>query len=114
MNIEKIIADNGTTFSLSGETPKRYMVSFPFFEKTSRYIDEKVIYDFIAFNLPNLMKSNMFFGCWKNNGTWYLDISTSYDNLQTAVEVGKNYQQISIYDNLLQRELNLSNPIDLI
>lgn len=107
MNIQNIISNGGTTFSLQGETPKRFMVSFPFFEQRLRAIDEAAVYDFISKHLPYLLKDNCYFGCWKSGELWYLDISTSFEKLETALEVGKSFSQKAIFDNLSGLEIKL-------
>lgn len=107
MNIQNIIRKGGTTFSLQGETPKRFLVSFPFFEQRLRAIDESVVYDYISKHLPYLLKDNCYLGIWKNGELWYLDISTSFEELITAAEVGRSFNQKAIFDTLLNEEVNL-------
>ena len=107
MNIQKIISDGGTTISLQGETPKRFLVSFPFFETIHRHLSESIVHEYISKHLPYLLKDNCYLGIWKHGEVWYIDISTSFETLETASEVGVSFSQKAIFDTLLNKQIDL-------
>jgi hypothetical protein len=107
MNIQKIIDNGGTTISLQGQVPTGYLVSLPFFEECSKYISDALVHDYISRHLKHLLKDNMYLGIWKNEGTWYLDISTCVQTLATATEIGRVFNQKAIFDCILQEEIKL-------
>lgn len=97
-----ITKNNGGTYSLIGQ-PKPlsgYMVSIGCEKKiaVSSFTPEDITrfigdYSDRLFNL-----SGFFLGAWYDNGYMYLDVSIHFYYLEGAMNVGRRYNQIAIWD----------------
>lgn len=63
------------------------------------------IRDFAQQNADVLSHPNAAIGTWNNNGTHWLDVSSVTNDLTTARQLGKKYNQVSIYDLKNNREI---------
>lgn len=109
LNIEKIIENGGATLTREleeAQDTKRYVVSI--------YGKEQV------FNLNQLeelekailsyakdIKKGYYIGLWINDNKIYLDVSTSFDRKNQAMEFGINNKQIAIFDTKENKSLDV-------
>ena len=90
------------TTPLVGEL-SRYVVAFTHNENVSHSkLEEQA-------NLYAKQFENINIWGWEDIKTWitYIDISTSFDNLDIALSIAKQYNQIAIWDNLEFKEIRL-------
>lgn len=82
---------------------------------TSLYVDEgryivsitnnPVGIEKLPFVITEYEEAKKPYGVWLNNGTYYVDINTTTDNLQQALELAKQYNQLAVWDRLECKEI---------
>jgi len=94
---------DGFTTPLKGEL-KRYIVAYT--NNTSN-----ISIDYLNWQATFLENNNSNLNIWgwkdKKTGKVYLDISTSTDDLELALNIAKHYNQIAIWDNKNQEEIRV-------
>lgn len=102
----KANANGGLTHSFNGESPKRYVVAIDREQKLS-FIEERCVCGYVNRNQDLLLKDGHFFGLWFSDGVWYADVSISTDDLEEALRIGKEYNQLAIWDNETSSSIEL-------
>lgn len=102
--------NNGGTYSITGKkADKGFMVA----KEQGAILDLK---DFTAESLQEFINQNdkvfkendnAFIGTWIANGKAYLDISYNIVDKDQAIKVGKQYNQLAIFDLNTMTEINL-------
>ena len=86
-------------------TQKRYIVSME--------LDKEVIIDINNFNQKSLknaikdftLKVSQGIGTWLNEGQVYIDINQGFNDLEEAMKIAINNNQLAIYDTLEERAI---------
>lgn len=91
----------------------RYMVS-PY-EDRQQLLDhaptEQELRNYVAKNEDLLAKPGHNLGTWDNAGKHYLDVSIGENDPQKALELGRQHNQLAIFDMLGQKEIPVEAPI---
>lgn len=103
--IEKIIETTnktgGASFNLNVESPKKgFMVATSGNELVipEKDFTRKTLRNYVKSNLKNINAKNVNVGTWKENGLVYLDISINIQDKKEAIKLGKENNQIAIFD----------------
>ena len=92
--------NGGATLDYKGdfmELKKGYIVSTPQNEYKTDDLDNAI--NKMMIYLDYIKKdSNLYVGCWYDNGTYYIDINIYIMNKKEALKVGKNNQQKAMFD----------------
>jgi hypothetical protein len=116
INYRNLINTNGG-FSLNAnnEQPTSgYMVSLEGTERTipsyPRY-KEVIVNEFCADYRVRMgdMPEFMYFGAWLDDNTLYLDTSVNIENLDEAMKLGRDNNQLAIYDVKNQTSIRLTD-----
>lgn len=97
---DTLISQGGFTYSLNGETPKRYIIGTGhfFILMCEREEFERKLLSFVFDNTKRLSSAGWFLGAWMDDDKIYFDVSFSNDSLEEAVELGSLHHQNAIYD----------------
>lgn len=95
---------NGFTTPLTG-TLARYVVAYTHNEPDISV--EELTQQATTWNVLNFENINIW--GWQDTETWkrYIDISTSFDNLEQAKYFAGVWSQIAIWDNVEQKEIRI-------
>lgn len=112
MKIKKIIdyvnENNGITLNKNAHLiifNSGYFVSLKKFELKTK----KITVELIKMYLQKIKKERgLYFGIWKDKDYYYLDVSISIKNFETAEKIGKKERQIAIYDCKNQKSIYLT------
>lgn len=99
-------ANGGLTHSFKGESPKRYVVAIDREQKLP-YVEERGVCGYVNRNQDLLRKDGHFFGLWFSDGVWYADVSISTDDFEEAFRIGKEFNQLAIWDNETSSSIDL-------
>lgn len=119
MNLQKFLSEvlrnNGGSYNITtGESNPTdgYMVSLPNHELVIDANDlcTNVLREYIIDNAEELSSNESFVGLWIDNGNAYLDVSTKYNDLETACYIGILSDQKAIYDNANAVAIHLPTP----
>lgn len=100
--INKVIENNtGHTFN---PLPGRYIVSLPG-EKVFDTAKDGAVERATVAVLEDMERTgeNMSVGLWMDRGLLYVDVSESYDSLEDAMRVGRERDQLAIYDQVADK-----------
>ena len=116
MNLTKVletaIANKGISYSISTgnyNVTTGYMVSVQGQEWKVNTINDDILKFYIKHHLNELWDEDRFLGIWFNKGEWYLDVSVNVDNLADALVMGKNNNQLAIWDCAKAEEIRLTD-----
>lgn len=105
-NIRKFInsvkENGGGSYNINTKVlnPKEgYSVSIQDREQKVKYLTELNIREYIDKNIRKLCLNNVYLGCWKHKGEYYLDCSEVFDDKREAIMKGIARNQIAIFDN---------------
>ena len=105
------LANQGYSTDLTGKKPTSgYMVSVPNHEKVVPLdnFNANAIQKYISSNRADLEELEAFLGTWVNEGKVYFDVSVNIGDLQEALELGKKYKQLAIFDLSNFSEIKIS------
>lgn len=86
---------------------KGYFVALPNREKKIKHLTIQDISDFCNENSDRLFNSNIYLGGWYHEGFYYLDVSAMFIHKNDALSVGRENNQIAIYDAENQCDINI-------
>ena len=116
MNLTKVletaIANNGISYSISTgnyNVTTGYMVSIQGQEWKVSTINDDILKFYVKHHLNELWDKDRFLGIWLNKGQWYLDVSVNVEDLDEALRLGKNNNQIAIWDCAKAEEIRLTD-----
>jgi len=116
MNLTKVletaIANNGISYSISTgnyNVTTGYMVSIQGQEWKVSTINDDILKFYVKHHLNELWDEDRFLGIWLNKGQWYLDVSVNVEDLDEALRLGKNNNQIAIWDCAKAEEIRLTD-----
>ena len=116
MNLTKVletaIANNGISYSISTgnyNVTTGYMVSIQGQEWKVSTINDDILKFYGKHHLNELWDKDRFLGIWLNKGQWYLDVSVNVEDLDEALRLGKNNNQIAIWDCAKAEEIRLTD-----
>ena len=113
MNLKELQLQGGATFTQTKrqmKASKGYMVSLEDYEKVVSSDNTQEIKEELdnAINLVQLLKENkdnaikgvvdMYAGIWFNGDKAYIDVSVRVLNKNRAIQLGKEFKQLAIYD----------------
>lgn len=76
-----------------------YMVSLPSLGVIASYVDEDLLRSFIKTRPAALYGVDRWLGIWRDeDGMFHLDVSVRIEDREQAIEAGKRYNQIAIWD----------------
>ena len=100
LNIEQIIKNGGATLTKEleeAQDTKRFVVSLYGKEQVFKLNQLEELGQAVLSYAKDL-KKGYYIGLWVNDNKVYLDVSTSFDRKNQAMEFGKNNKQIAIFD----------------
>jgi len=99
-NIATAIKNNPEGFSLkpNGELAKHTEGFYVSITNNSGFKQKSLINKVIRLKTENFKASNLLYGGWTENKKLYLDLSLWVKDLNTALNLGKNFNQTAIYD----------------
>ena len=116
MNLTKVletaIANKGISYSISTgnyNVTTGYMVSIQGQEWKVSTINDDILKFYVKHHLNELWDEDRFLGIWLNKGQWYLDVSVNVEDLDEALRLGKNNNQIAIWDCAKAEEIRLTD-----
>jgi len=76
-----------------------YMVSLPSLGVIASYVDEDLLRSFIKTRPATLHGPDRWLGIWRDeSGMFHLDVSVRIEDREQAIETGKRYNQVAIWD----------------
>ena len=109
LNIEKILKNGGATLTREleeAQDTKRYIVSVYGKEKVFKLNQLEELGQAVLSYAKDL-KKGYYIGLWVNDNKVYLDVSTSFDRKNQAMDFGKNNKQIAIFDIKENKSINI-------
>lgn len=116
MNLKELydylMENNGFTIDFNLEIPNdlKYIVSIPNCEIIIPL--KELTFEVFKANLSKTVKNfiltdynNKYIGCWINSDKVYFDISISCNNIKDALIIGKENNQLAIYDFINQKSI---------
>lgn len=99
--IRKSLANGGLTFNnLKDSVKTGFMVSQQNTEKVVPINSIKQLKrDIQNYVDTHALKQNQYFGLWYNDGKCYIDISSRISTKKQAIDLGKQENQLAIFDN---------------
>lgn len=99
--INKSLLNGGMTFNhIKDKVKTGFMVSQ---HATEKVVDvdtlDKLKDDIQNYVDTHKLKRNQYFGLWYNDGKCYIDISSRISNKKQAIDLGKQENQLAIFDN---------------
>jgi hypothetical protein len=99
--IYKSVLNGGMTFNhIKDKVKTGFMVSQ---RQTEKVVDvdtfDKLKQDIQDYVDAHTLKDNQYFGLWYNDGKCYIDISTRIATKKQAIALGKQENQLAIFDN---------------
>lgn len=97
--LKNIIKNNGATLNKAGE-PVNFKKGYQVSKKDCYTLNIKNTSEVLnAINkLLNTIKADEFAGIWIEEGKTYIDVSIKIDSLSKALKLGRELNQISIFD----------------
>ena len=98
--INNIKVNGGSTLTKKLNSIRKksgFMVSLPGSEIVVD-IEDKNISDLLREQVEKINSKNEYLGTWIDNKKMYIDISINIKTLKKALELGKEYKQLAIYD----------------
>lgn len=109
LNIEKIIKNGGATLTREleeAQDTRRYVVSVYGLEKVFK-LNQLEELEKAVLSYAKDIKKGYYIGLWINDNKIYLDVSTSFDRKNQAMEFGINNKQIAIFDTKENKSLDV-------
>ena len=109
LNIEKIIKNGGATLTREleeAQDTRRYVVSVYGQEQVFK-LNQLEELEKAVLSYAKSIKKGYYIGLWINDNKIYLDISTSFDRKNQAMEFGVNNKQIAIFDTKENKSLDV-------
>lgn len=109
LNIEKIIKNGGATLTREleeAQDAKRYVVSVYGQEKVFK-LNQLEELEKAVLSYAKGIKKGYYIGLWINDNKIYLDVSTSFDRKNQAMQFGVNNKQIAIFDTKENKSLDV-------
>lgn len=103
-------ANGGATRTLHGNSPQDgFMVSVPGPEKVLKALTARSVDSFVKAHSEKLSYPGAYLGVWLNedNGLWYLDISVNVRKRTHALRLGRNWNQIAVWDVAAVKEVKV-------
>ena len=106
--IELTVKNGG--YTLENENSGRYVVATGINETVVKEINETILKEYHD-TVKSLNNKNYTLGTWlnKKNGLFYLDTVELVDDLETAKKLGKERNEIAIYDLKKNVEIELND-----
>lgn len=101
-------SEKGGSYRLTNGQPtpeSGYMVSLKGYERQVDELTSTNLKNYILEHSQIIHEMDLFVGVWEYRGKWYLDLSQNIKDLHRALSVGKERNQISIYDCQNRREV---------
>ena len=102
--------EGGCTFNLNTSeiNPERgYAVAMANRELVIDNLTPEILKGYIEFNIDKLADVDYFIGSWASDGKVYLDTVNIVNNLEDAIIIGMNNDQLAIFDLSLGKEIKL-------
>ena len=113
--LEELNPDGGFSVNLiSGKRPDSgFMVSIAGCERVYDLVDvdAAALVNYIDEFKPVLERPGLFLGAWVNGCLVYLDVSINVENRDKALEIGRDNNQLAIYDLAANESISVESLI---
>ena len=107
--LETLTNGGSSTNRLNQKPTAGYMVSVPDESVIVPIDDREAAIEAISAHRKSIAQRThlpYYVGTWVDNGQIFIDVSVQIDNLEHALDVGRTFEQIAIYDVVNQQSIN--------